>query len=77
MSVVGNFHQPYLNMKAQSWRHHYLQQFLIKGFLNENDKVFVYNKELDKIQTKEQSSKSIFFEENKNTIFLKMEIALR
>jgi hypothetical protein len=56
-------------MKAKSWRHHYLQQFLIKGFLNENNKVFVYNKELDEIQKKEKSSKSIFFEENKNTIF--------
>ncbi len=56
-------------MKAKSWRHHYLQQFLIKGFLNKNDKIFVYNKELDKILTKEQSTKSIFFEENKNTIF--------
>lgn len=56
-------------MKAQSWRHHYLQQFLIKGFLNAKNKVFIYNKELDKIQKKEKSSKSIFFEENKNTIF--------
>lgn len=56
-------------MKTKSWRHHYLQQFLIKGFLNKNDKIFVYNKELDKILTKEQSTKSIFFEENKNTIF--------
>lgn len=56
-------------MKAKSWRHHYLQQFLIKGFLNENNKVFIYNKELDKIEPKEKSSKSIFFEENKNTIF--------
>lgn len=56
-------------MEAESWRHHYIQQFLIKGFLNDKNNVFVYDKELDKIQTKERSTKSILFEENKNTIF--------
>lgn len=56
-------------MESKSWRHHYIQQFLIKGFLNERAKVFVFDKELNKIKTKEQSTKSIFFEENKNTIF--------
>lgn len=56
-------------MEAESWRHHYIQQFLIKGFLNNKNNVFVYDKELDKIQTKERSTKSILFEENKNTIF--------
>ncbi|MDI6045660.1 DUF4238 domain-containing protein [Flavobacterium yafengii] len=56
-------------MEAESWRHHYIQQFLIKGFLNDNQKVYLYDKELDKIQTKERSTKSIFFEKNKNTIF--------
>ena len=56
-------------MEAESWRHHYIQQFLIKGFLNEKNKVFVFDKEIDAIKTKEQSTKSIFFEENKNTIF--------
>lgn len=56
-------------MKSKSWRHHYIQQFLIKGFLNERAKVFVFDKELNKIKTKEQSTKSIFFEEYKNTIF--------
>ena len=56
-------------MESESWRHHYIQQFLIKGFLNEKEKVFVFDKEIDKIKSKEQSTKSIFFEENKNTIF--------
>ncbi len=56
-------------MESKSWRHHYIQQFLIKGFLNERAKVFVFDKELNKIKTKEQNTKSIFFEENKNTIF--------
>lgn len=56
-------------MESKSWRHHYIQQFLIKGFLNERAKVFVFDKELNKIKTKEQSTKSIFFEEDKNTIF--------
>ena len=56
-------------MESKSWRHHYIQQFLIKGFLNERAKVFVFDKKLNKIKTKEQSTKSIFFEEDKNTIF--------
>ena len=56
-------------MEAESWRHHYIQQFLIKGFLNDKEKVFIYDKELDKISTKERSTKSVFFEKNKNTIF--------
>lgn len=56
-------------MESKSWRHHYIQQFLIKGFLNERSKVFVFDKELNKIKTKEQSTESIFFEEDKNTIF--------
>lgn len=56
-------------MEAESWRHHYIQQFLIKGFLNNNNKVFVYDKKSDKILPKEASPKSILFEENKNTIF--------
>jgi hypothetical protein len=56
-------------MESKSWRHHYIQQFLIKGFLNERAKVFVFDKELNKIKTKEQSTKSIFFEKYKNTIF--------
>lgn len=36
-------------MESKSWRHHYIQQFLIKGFLNERAKVFVFDKELKKI----------------------------
>lgn len=55
-------------MKAKSWRHHYIQQFLIKGFVNSNQKVFIYDKEKDEILKDEKSSKSVLFEKHKNTI---------
>jgi len=56
-------------MEAKSWRHHYIQQFLINGFVNTNNKVFVYDKKKDEILKNEKSSKSVLFEKNKNTIF--------
>lgn len=55
-------------MKAKSWRHHYIQQFLIKGFINPNQKVFVYDKEKDEILKDEKAPKSVLFEKHKNTI---------
>lgn len=56
-------------MEAKSWRHHYIQQFLINGFVNANNKVFVYDKQKDEILKDDKSSKSVLFEKNKNTIF--------
>ncbi len=55
----------------KSSRHHYIPQFLINGFLNENEKLYVYNKETDRIISKPQSKKSIFFETDRNTVELK------
>lgn len=49
----------------QSWRHHYLPQFYIKGFCDENEKITVYNKQYKKFEKK--SPKYIFFEANRNT----------
>lgn len=54
-------------MKKKSSRHHYIPEFLIKGFTNKNRKVFVYDIEKDEIQPKQKSPKSIFFEWDRNT----------
>ena len=53
-----------LDMK-QAKRHHYIPQFLIRNFVNEQDKIFVY----DKIQKKiyETSSLNVFLENERNT----------
>ncbi|MFA9186834.1 DUF4238 domain-containing protein [Flavobacterium magnesitis] len=57
-----------MEIEKKSWRHHYVQQFLLKGFLNEKNKLFVYDKIKDKILTETQSTKSVMFEVDRNTI---------
>jgi hypothetical protein len=54
-------------LKKESSRHHYIPEFLIKGFTNSNNKIYVYDKEKDEIQAKLKSPKSIFFEWDRNT----------
>lgn len=51
----------------ESWRHHYLPKFYIKGFCDENGTITVYDKQYKKFKTK--SPKYIFFEKNRNTFF--------
>lgn len=51
-----------------SWRHHYIPQFYLKGFLNEKNSFAIYDKKLDRIKSGEYSTKSHFFEENRNII---------
>lgn len=41
-------------------RHHYLPEFYIKGFLNSNGKVFVYDKHKKAFNPNEQSPKQFF-----------------
>lgn len=55
-------------MQKKSSRHHYIPQFLIKGFTNAENKVYVYDIEKDIVLTQPKSSKSIFFELDRNTI---------
>lgn len=50
-----------------SKRHHYLPQFYIKGFVGNDGKVAVYNKEKDKIDKIRKSPKQLFYEYNRNT----------
>lgn len=49
-----------------SRRHHYIPRFLIDKFADFDNKVWVYNKEEGKILKSKQSSKSIFFEMDRN-----------
>lgn len=50
-----------------SKRHPYLPQFYIKGFVGNDGKVAVYNKEKDKIDKIRKSPKQLFYEYNRNT----------
>ncbi len=49
-------------------RHHYLPEFYIKGFLNSNNKLFVFDKLEKRIKKNEYSPKQIFFDWNRNTL---------
>jgi hypothetical protein len=49
-----------------SRRHHYIPRFLIDNFTDIDNKVWVYNKEEGKMLKNKQSSKSIFFEMDRN-----------
>lgn len=51
-----------------SSNHHYIPQFLIKGFINEIGNLFVYDKAKDKIITRPQYPKQVFFEKNRNSV---------
>lgn len=53
-------------MKEQSKRHQYIPKFLNKNFSDENNMLWVYNKESKRIISKMQSPKAIFFEDGRN-----------
>ena len=50
----------------QSSRHHYIPRFLIKNFADNNNMLWVYNKEQNRIVKTQQSPKAIFFEWDRN-----------
>jgi Protein of unknown function (DUF4238) len=51
-----------------SSRHHYIPQFFIKNFADEEGYLFVYNKQENRVEHKKLSPKSIFFEVDRNTV---------
>lgn len=55
-------------MSKLSWRHHYIPQFYLKGFVNQNNTFAIYDKKKDRIKSGEHSTKSHFFEENRNLV---------
>ncbi len=50
-----------------SKRHHYIPEFFIKGFVGQDGKVAVYNKEKNKLEPSRKSPKQVFYEWNRNT----------
>jgi len=52
----------------KSSRHHYIPEHIIKGFINEENKVYIYNKQTKRIQSNPRPPKSIFFDPDRNTI---------
>ena len=58
-------------LEKKSSRHHYIPQFLINGFTDDNGLLHIYDKQSDRILTKQRPSKSIFFETDRNTVEIK------
>lgn len=58
----------YLNKPSS--RHHYIPRFLINGFTNSDGLLYIYDKKKDEILKKPRPPKSIFFENNRNTLEL-------
>lgn len=48
--------------------HHYLPQFYIKGFTDDDGKLWIYDKKADRIITKKKPPSAYFFEKDINTI---------
>lgn len=61
-------------MNTLSSRHHYIPKFLINGFSNKDGMIYVYDKKNDRILNKLRSPKSVFFEDNRNTVHIKDDI---
>ncbi len=53
----------------ESSRHHYIPQFYIKGFTDQSGVTYVYDKKSDKIWERQISSKGLFYEWDRNTVF--------
>src|SRR4051812_37185254 len=58
-------------LKYKSSRHHYIPQFLINGFTNNKGLLYVYDKQADKLLSKQRPPKAIFFENDRNTVEIK------
>lgn len=61
-------------LKKKSSRHHYIPQFLINGFADDNGLLYIYDKQADKILSKQRPPKSIFFETDRNTVEIKDDV---
>ena len=54
--------------KAQSWRHHYVPKFHLKGFTKADGELCVFDKAYNKLKPGAFSPTSHFFEPNRNTV---------
>ncbi len=57
-------------MSHKSSRHHYIPKFLINGFTNKENEVFIYDKDRNIIQANPRPPKSIFWEKDRNTMVI-------
>lgn len=57
-------------MKKNSSRHHYIPKFLLEGFTNSEELLYIYDKNQGRILKNPRSPKSVFFERDRNTINL-------
>lgn len=58
-------------LRKNSSNHHYIPQFLIKGFLNAEERLYVFDKRENKILNKAKVAKGIFYERDRNTVEIK------
>jgi hypothetical protein len=65
ISIDGLNFKPSLQL---SKKHHYIPQYFIKGFANEGGCLYLYDKNKQRISSKEYNPKSVFFENHRNTI---------
>ncbi|WP_064435902.1 DUF4238 domain-containing protein [Pseudoalteromonas neustonica] len=54
--------------KQISKKHHFIPQFYIKGFSNEDNDVFLYDIEYKKVSSSSKKSSQIFYEEHLHTV---------
>ncbi|GAB4043197.1 DUF4238 domain-containing protein [Spirosoma jeollabukense] len=60
---------------SKSSKHHYLPQFYIKGFTNNEKQLYIYNKKKDTISQRPIAPGGIFYELDANTIELHGEVS--
>lgn len=54
--------------QQMSHRHHYIPQYFIEGFTNDEHLLWIYDKQKDTILKKLRPSRSLFYEENRNSV---------
>lgn len=57
-------------IREPSWRHHYIPEYFIKGFIKPETKVWLFDKSKGRIISKPQSPSSVFFEPELNNIYV-------
>lgn len=53
---------------SKSKKHHYIPQFIIRNFTDDDGLLYVYNKDKDQIVKYKQSPKGLFFQNDRNTV---------
>ncbi|MBK9286538.1 MAG: DUF4238 domain-containing protein [Flavobacteriales bacterium] len=70
MSIISPAMESSSEFDDGSWRHHYIPQYFVKGFVDADGMLFRYDKTSDTIESKRVHRKRIFFQENGNTAYV-------